>query len=141
MVHGFIRERALGIPLTLDEATMKRTFGHFAKVLIEIIGHFVKNCKYQTHKATTRSKEAMTYMFVGNVLNHEKEIPFISVEAVPVCVQDTSSWSDMASPIVDAMNLANEVFCEEPDEEVHRIFRHETSIVVDQPSHHIIIHH
>ncbi|MCI09452.1 hypothetical protein A2U01_0030538, partial [Trifolium medium] len=66
-----------------------------------------------------RSREDRTYMFVGDVLNHEREIPFIFVEAVPVCVQDTSSSSGMTSPIVgDVMNLANEVFCEElPEEE------------------------
>ncbi|MCI13099.1 hypothetical protein A2U01_0034212, partial [Trifolium medium] len=65
-----------------------------------------------------RSKEAMTYMFVGDVLNHDKEIHFIYVEAVHVRVQDTSSSSGMTSPIVgDVMNLANEVFCEELHEE------------------------
>ena len=65
-----------------------------------------------------RSKEARTYMFVGDVLNLEKEVPFISVEADPVCVQDTSSSSGVASPIVgDVMNLANEVCGEELHEE------------------------
>jgi hypothetical protein len=53
-------------------------------------------------------------MFVGDVLNHEKEI----VEAVSVFVQETSSLSGMVSPIVgDAMNLVNEVCGEELDEE------------------------
>jgi len=28
--------RALGTPLALDEATSKRTFGHYARVLIEV---------------------------------------------------------------------------------------------------------
>ncbi|CAJ2646207.1 hypothetical protein L195_g047722 [Trifolium pratense] len=60
----------------------------------------------------------MTSMFVGNVLNHEKEIPFIFVEVTHVCVQDSASSSGMASPIVgDVMNLENEVFCEELPEE------------------------
>jgi hypothetical protein len=64
------------------------------------------------------SKEARTDMFVENILNHEKEILFVSVEAVPIYVQDTSSSCGMASPIVgDVMNLANEVFCEELQEE------------------------
>ncbi|GAU30141.1 hypothetical protein TSUD_360340 [Trifolium subterraneum] len=171
-IHGLAREYwrptilfeiagALGIPLALDEATMKRSFGHFSRVLIEvdlnsdlheiilvernafdfyvdieydklplfckscqIIGHFVKNCKYQTPNALASSttvnkskaqpiintsivekpieglipniatncskivveidplvddiissKEAMTSMFVGDVLNHEKIFP------------------------------------------------------------------
>jgi hypothetical protein len=53
-------------------------------------------------------------MFVGDILNHEKEISFISVEAVPVCVQNISSSSGMTSPIVgDVMNLANKVCGEE----------------------------
>jgi hypothetical protein len=198
-IHGLAREYwrptilfeiagALGIPLSLDEATRKRTFGHFARVLIEvdlnsdlherilvernafdfyvdieyeklplfcnscqIIGHSVENCKYLTPKPITssttvnkpkarpisnvekplegsipniatdcskivvdidplvddiiRSKEALTSMFVGAVLNHEKEI-------------DTSSSSDMAFPIVrDVPNLENEAFCEELHEE------------------------
>jgi hypothetical protein len=38
-----------------------------------------------------RSKEARFNMFVGDVLNLEKETLFISVEAVLVFVQDTSS--------------------------------------------------
>jgi hypothetical protein len=210
-IHGLAREYwqpkilfeiagALGSPLALDEATKKRTFGHFARILIDvdlssnlherilverndfdfyvdveyenippfcnscqIIGHSVNNCKYQTPRATAssttankpkvrpivntsyvekpleslapniatdcskivveidplvddiiRSKEARTYMFVGDVLNHEKEI----VEAVSVFVQETSSSSGMVSPIVgDAMNLVNEVCGEELDEE------------------------
>ncbi|KAK2360275.1 hypothetical protein QL285_085560 [Trifolium repens] len=208
-IHGLAREYwqpkilfeiagALGSPLALDEATKKRTFGHFARILIDvdlssnlhervlvewndfdfyvdveyenippfcnscqIIGHSVNNCKYQTPRATAssttankpkvrpivnnvekplegltpniaadcskivveidplvddiiRSKEARTYIFAGDVLNHEKEVPFISVEAVPVCVQDTSSSTGVASPIVgDVMNLANEVCGEE----------------------------
>ncbi|KAK2442246.1 hypothetical protein QL285_013459 [Trifolium repens] len=211
-IHGLAREYwrptilfeiagALGIPLSLDEATRKRTFGHFARVLIEvdlnsdlherilvernafdfyvdieyeklplfcnscqIIGHSVENCKYLTPKPITssttvnkpkarpisnvekplegsipniatdcskivvdidplvddiiRSKEALTSMFVGAVLNHEKEIPFICVEPAPAGVQDTSSSSDMASPIVrDVSNLENEAFCEELHEE------------------------
>ncbi|PNX94107.1 hypothetical protein L195_g017274 [Trifolium pratense] len=65
-----------------------------------------------------RSKKDRTYMFVGDVLNHEKEISFIFVEAIPVYVQDTSSSSGMTSPIVgDVMNLAKEVSCEELHEE------------------------
>jgi hypothetical protein len=53
-------------------------------------------------------------MFVGDILNHEKEISFISVEAVPVCVQNISSSSGMSSPIVgDVMNFANKVCGEE----------------------------
>ncbi|GAU22855.1 hypothetical protein TSUD_282220 [Trifolium subterraneum] len=211
----------LGCPLALDEATKKRTFGHFARILIDvdlssnlherilverndfdfyadveyenippfcnscqIIGHSVNNCKFQTPRATTssttmnkpkvkpntsnvekpiegstaniaadcskivveidplveyiiRSKETETYLSVGDVLNHEKEIPLFSIEAVPVCVQDTSSSSGMTSPIVgDVMNLANEVFCEESHEEEEVVAdsipldNHDTSIVV-----------
>jgi len=96
-IHGLAREYwqpitlfeiagALRNPLTLDEMTKKRTFGHFARVLIEvdlnsrlhdiilverndfdfyvdvkyenfcnscqIFGHSVKNCKFQTSKAS-----------------------------------------------------------------------------------------
>ncbi|CAJ2679212.1 unnamed protein product [Trifolium pratense] len=192
-IHGLARS-----PLALDEATKKRTFGHFARIIIDvylssnfherilverndfdfyvdaeyenippfcnscqIIGHSVNNCKYQTPRAKTsstivnkpivrpntsdvekplegsavdgskivveidplidgilRSKKDRTYMFVGDVLNHEKEISFIFVEAIPVYVQDTSSSSGMTSPIVgDVMNLAKEVSCEELHEE------------------------
>jgi hypothetical protein len=39
-------------------------------------------------------------VFVGRLLNHEKEISFISVEAVHFSIQDTSSSSGMAFPIV-----------------------------------------
>jgi hypothetical protein len=59
-------------------------------------------------------------MFVGDILNHEREreIPFISVEVTSVCVQDTSYSSGMTSPTVgDVLNLENEVFCEELHEE------------------------
>jgi hypothetical protein len=57
-------------------------------------------------------------MFVGDVLNYDKEIPFIYVESAPAGVQDTSSSSDMASPIVrDFPNLEKEAFCEELHEE------------------------
>jgi hypothetical protein len=57
-------------------------------------------------------------MFVGDVLNHEKDNPFIFVEPTPAGVQDTSFSSDMAYPIVrDIPNLENEAFCEELYEE------------------------
>ncbi|GAU50241.1 hypothetical protein TSUD_194760 [Trifolium subterraneum] len=63
-----------------------------------------------------RSKEANTYMFVGDILNHDNEL--ISFEAVHVCVPDTSSSNGMTSLIVgDGMNFANEAFCEELHEE------------------------
>ncbi|KAK2412812.1 hypothetical protein QL285_047970 [Trifolium repens] len=63
-----------------------------------------------------RFKEAKFDMLVEDILNHEKEILFIFVEAI--LVQDISSSSGMASPIVgEVMNLANEVFCEELHEE------------------------
>jgi hypothetical protein len=39
-------------------------------------------------------------VFVGRLLNHEKEISFISVEAVHFSIQDTSSSSGMDFPIV-----------------------------------------
>jgi hypothetical protein len=63
-----------------------------------------------------RFKEAKFDMLVEDILNHEKEILFIFVEAI--LVQDISSSSGMASPIVgEVMNLANGVFCEELHEE------------------------
>ncbi|PNX88932.1 hypothetical protein L195_g045047 [Trifolium pratense] len=47
-----------------------------------------------------------------------KEISLISIEADLVFVQDTSSSSGMAFPIIgNVMNLANEDFCEEMHEE------------------------
>ncbi|GAU51197.1 hypothetical protein TSUD_97700 [Trifolium subterraneum] len=185
----------LGIPLTLDEATMKINFGHFARVLIEvdlnfdlrerilvekndfdfyvdieyeklplfcnscpIVGHSVQNCKYQAPKVTTKeikpetlrrstlsglkptpldqpkSKEATK--FLVDVLNNEEEIPICVVEAVPVYIQDTSSWSDMTSAFVGDANLDNDVFCQELHEEVvaesHPLVTHDRSLVVQE---------
>jgi len=118
-IHGLAREYwqpitlfeiagALGNPLTLDEATKKRTFGHFARVLIEvdlnshlhdrilvkrngfdfyvdveyenfcnscqIFGHFVKNCKFQTPKASASvPKHKMQYVCKPNTSSSEVE--------------------------------------------------------------------
>nr|ABD33371.2 IMP dehydrogenase/GMP reductase, related [Medicago truncatula] len=99
---------ALGNPLTLDEMTKKRTFGHFARVLIEvdsnshlhdiifverndfdfyanveyenlcnlcqIIGHSVKNCKFQIPKASTSVlKHKMQHVAKPNTSSSEVE--------------------------------------------------------------------
>ncbi|GAU50339.1 hypothetical protein TSUD_243170 [Trifolium subterraneum] len=129
----------------LDEATMKRTFGHFARVLIEvdlnsdlherilvernafdfyvdieyeklplfcnscqIIGHSVKNCKFQTPNALASS----------TTVNKPKARPIVNTSIVEKPFEVTSSSSGMTSPIVgDVMNLENEDFCEELHEE------------------------
>lgn len=118
-IHGLAREYwqpitlfeiagALGNPLTLDEVTKKRTFGHFARVLIEvdlnshlhdrilverngfdfyvdveyenfcnscqIFGHSVKNCKFQTPKASTSVPKNKThYVAKPNTSSSEVE--------------------------------------------------------------------
>jgi hypothetical protein len=57
-------------------------------------------------------------MFVGDVLNHEEEILLFLLKQFIFNIQDTSSWSVMASPFVeDVMNLENEVLLEELHEE------------------------
>ncbi|GAU43589.1 hypothetical protein TSUD_27910 [Trifolium subterraneum] len=131
-IHGLAREYwrpqilfeiagALGSPLALDEATKKRTFGQFARILIDVdlssnlherILVERNDFDFYTPRATKNSTTVNKLKVRQNTLNVEKH------PTSNVCVPNTSSSNGMASPIVgDDMNLANEDFCEELHEE------------------------
>ncbi|XP_045802224.1 uncharacterized protein LOC123895782 [Trifolium pratense] len=151
-IHGLAREYwrpyilfeivgAVGTPLALDEATKKRTFGHFARILIDvdlnsnlrerilierndfdfyvdveyenippfcnacqIIGHSLKNCKYQNPpKATT------------SLVNKRKmETVTMSSASEPLVIASNQGVADV-DPLIEDLTRDKEV------EEAHAI--------------------